>query len=172
MQRARTGRLRIPRWAAPIYLVGGTLGVHVLLPWAISLLTRRNGWSRGRPSLWNYLGVVPVACGLGMIAWAGSVHILSAPQGWQLQRTPEYMLRSGPYRFSRNPMYVCELAMWLGWATFYGSVALLAASVAWWITFVFAIVPDEERQLEARFGQSYVEYKRSVPRWLRPAGRN
>jgi len=69
-------------------------------------------------------------------------------------------------------MYVCELAMWLGWAIFYGSPALLVAFVAWWITFVFVIVPDEKRQLQARFGQRYLEYMRSVPRWLRPAGRN
>ena len=59
-------------------------------------------------------------------------------------------------------MYVFELAMWLGWGIFYGSRAVLIAFVVWWIVFAFSIVPDEERRLEARFGERYLQCKSTV----------
>jgi protein-S-isoprenylcysteine O-methyltransferase Ste14 len=159
--------VRIPRWSAPLLLIGGTLAVHVALPWAISLVAPRYGWAKGRPGLWNLIGLIPVAAGLGMIGWGGSLHFGAATGGWELQRTPRYMLVKGPYRFSRNPMYSFELAMWLGWVIFYGSIAVLIAFVMWWIVFALIIVPDEERRLEARFGERYLQYKSTVPRWFR-----
>jgi len=160
-------RVHIPRWPAPILLIGGTFAVHVALPWAISLVAPRHGWAKGRPGLWNLIGLIPVAAGLGMIAWGGCLHFVAATGGWELQRTPPYLLAKGPYRFSRNPMYLFELAMWLGWGIFYGSRAVLIAFVVWWIVFAFSIVPDEERRLEARFGERYLQYKSTVPRWFR-----
>ena len=54
----------------------------------------------------------------------------------------------------------------LGWALFYGSVSILVGAVLAWILFNFVVVPREERDLEARFGESYLEYKNRVPRWL------
>ncbi len=157
-------RARIPNRTAFILLVAGTVGVHVALPLAISLVTPRYGWLEGRPGLWNAIGLIPVAAGLAMIAWAGSRHIVAAG-GWP-ERTPRNILVAGPYRFSRNPMYLLELAMWLGWAIFYGSLAVLIAFVLWWMAFAFIIVPDEERRLEARFGDTYLRYKATVPRWF------
>jgi protein-S-isoprenylcysteine O-methyltransferase Ste14 len=76
------------------------------------------------------------------------------------------MLVKGPYRFSRNPMYVLELAMWAGWSIFYGSIAVFVTFILWWIAFAFFLVPLEERQLEERFGEAYLQYKNSVPRWV------
>jgi protein-S-isoprenylcysteine O-methyltransferase Ste14 len=35
-----------------------------------------------------------------------------------------------------------------------------------WSVFAFRVIPFEERQLQAMFGDDYLEYKRSVPRWM------
>ncbi len=58
-------------------------------------------------------------------------------------------------------MYLSALAIWLGWALFYGSVAVFVACGVGWV-----LVPWEERELEARFGEAYLRYKNRVPRWL------
>jgi protein-S-isoprenylcysteine O-methyltransferase Ste14 len=56
--------------------------------------------------------------------------------------------------------------IWLGWIIFYGSVAVLAGTVIVWGSVAMLVVPWEERNLAARFGEAYLQYKRSVPRWL------
>jgi protein-S-isoprenylcysteine O-methyltransferase Ste14 len=67
-------------------------------------------------------------------------------------------------------MYLAELVLWLGWALFYGSVAVFIGCVVLWMMMNFIRVPREEQELEARFGEAYREYKRRVPRWLGEAG--
>jgi protein-S-isoprenylcysteine O-methyltransferase Ste14 len=156
----------VPRWAAPLVVLAGTLVVHVALPWAISLLTPRYGWVDGHPGGWNWSGLLLVAAGQAMIAWGASLHIVTAAGSRVFARTPPSLLVNGPYRYSRNPMYLLELAMWLGWAIFYGSSAVLLAFALWWIIFAFIVVPSEERQLEARFGERYLQYKHTIPRWF------
>jgi protein-S-isoprenylcysteine O-methyltransferase Ste14 len=74
------------------------------------------------------------------------------------------LLRSGPYRLSRNPMYAGQAVVWLGWALLYGSPAVwagLAIECAAWAK----IVRWEERQLLERFGDDYRAYLADVPRW-------
>jgi protein-S-isoprenylcysteine O-methyltransferase Ste14 len=72
----------------------------------------------------------------------------------------------GPYGFTRNPMYGAELGLWLGWALWYGSVAVFSGFVVFWAVVNFVVVPREERSLEARFGGTYREYKAKKPRWF------
>ncbi|MEU8226394.1 isoprenylcysteine carboxylmethyltransferase family protein [Kribbella sp. NPDC048915] len=76
------------------------------------------------------------------------------------------VIEEGPYRLSRNPLYVGLLALYLGLAllipTFWG-LALFPAAVA--LVLWGAILP-EERFLHARFGPRYDEYARRVRRWL------
>jgi protein-S-isoprenylcysteine O-methyltransferase Ste14 len=62
-------------------------------------------------------------------------------------------------------MYVAELGLWLGWAIFFGSVTVLIGFVALSAGINF-LVRREERDLEARFGEDYLQYKAAVPRWL------
>jgi protein-S-isoprenylcysteine O-methyltransferase Ste14 len=81
-------------------------------------------------------------------------------------RSTTAIVRSGPYRFSRNPIYVAFALIQLGVAASFGSwwlLVTLAVSIGVIATF---IVPREERYLEARFGSIYSAYKSSVRRWL------
>jgi hypothetical protein len=87
-------------------------------------------------------------------------------EGQALESAPSSLVMEGPYKFSRHPMYLCVLAIWLGWALFYGSVAVFITWVATWVGMTLFVAPAEERELEARFGESYLEYKKAVPRWL------
>ncbi|WP_395656984.1 methyltransferase family protein [Nocardioides sp.] len=76
------------------------------------------------------------------------------------------MIEEGPYRLSRNPLYVGLLALYLGLAllapTFWG---LLLAPAAVQLVLWGAIRP-EERFLHERFGAAYDDYARRVRRWL------
>jgi protein-S-isoprenylcysteine O-methyltransferase Ste14 len=94
------------------------------------------------------------------------LHFAQTPEKVELEQTPKYLLRRGPYTFTRNPMYLAELALWLGWALFYGSIAVFIGFLVVWVLMNFMVVPREERNLEARFGQTYLRYKNTVPRWL------
>jgi protein-S-isoprenylcysteine O-methyltransferase Ste14 len=72
----------------------------------------------------------------------------------------------GPYTFTRNPMYVAELGIWMGWALFFGSIGVFAAALLLWAVVSFVILPREELTLEAAFGQVYLQYKERTRPWL------
>ena len=76
------------------------------------------------------------------------------------------LVTSGPYRLSRNPIYVALTLMYLGLALGYGSwwpVVLLAPVL---IVMRYGVIAREERYLEARFGEAYRAYCASVRRWI------
>ena len=76
------------------------------------------------------------------------------------------LVRTGPYRCSRNPIYVAFSLFQLGIASWVNSVWLLATLIAAVALMATVVIPREERYLERRFGADYVDYKRSVRRWL------
>jgi protein-S-isoprenylcysteine O-methyltransferase Ste14 len=76
------------------------------------------------------------------------------------------IVRTGPYRFSRNPIYLAFSTFHLGIASWVNSVWLIGTLVAAVAVMVCVVIPREERYLERRFGADYLDYKRSVRRWL------
>lgn len=164
--RAQSQRVRLPHWMVLISLPLLFLLVHVGLPWGLSLLSTRHGWAHGRPGRRNRLALILVGVGTAGIMWCARLHVGASAGPIELEHTPRYLLVRGPYKFTRNPMYLSALAIWLGWALFYGSVVIGVACVVGWVMATFLVVPWEERQLEARFGEAYLQYKNSVPRWL------
>lgn len=140
--------------------------MHGVIPWAISCVTTCYRWGEDRPEMWNLLGLIPIIVGATCLVWIMMLHLARTPEQVELEWTPTYLLRRGPYALTRNPMYVAELALWFGWALFYGSVAVLLGFLLLWIVMNFRVIPREERALEARFGEVYLHYKQTVPRWL------
>jgi protein-S-isoprenylcysteine O-methyltransferase Ste14 len=115
---------------------------------------------------WNLLGLIPVGVATALLIWTLIIGIAHAPDAVRLGLVPSVLITDGPYRFTRNPMYVAELALWLGWALFFGSLAVFLGCIALLLVVNLVIVPREERSLEAAFGQAYLMYKKRVPRWL------
>ena len=76
------------------------------------------------------------------------------------------IVRTGPYRFSRNPIYVAFCLFQAGTASWLNSTWLIATLVAAVALMAYVVIPREERYLERRFGAGYLDYKRSVRRWL------
>ena len=120
-----------------------------VVPWAVSLLTPRYGWQAGRPGLWNLLGLIPLAVGIAGSVWTLRLHFAESREGLDFEPDKNYLIIRGAYAFSRNPMYLFELTLLLGWVIFFGSVAVLIAFLIWWAFFNFVQVPSEERRIEA-----------------------
>jgi protein-S-isoprenylcysteine O-methyltransferase Ste14 len=76
------------------------------------------------------------------------------------------IVRSGPYRFTRNPIYLAFSLLVLGIACARNSLWLLGALAAAVSVMSFVVIPREERYLERRFGVEYLDYKAKVGRWL------
>jgi protein-S-isoprenylcysteine O-methyltransferase Ste14 len=76
------------------------------------------------------------------------------------------IVRTGPYRFSRNPIYLAFSLLQLGIATWINSLWLLATLIGAVALIHFVVIPREEQYLQRRFGSEYLEYKASVRRWL------
>lgn len=82
-----------------------------------------------------------------------------------ISRPPDRIVARGPYRWTRNPMYLGHLVFLAGLAILLGSwigAVVLAAHAVW---FDLRVREDEAR-LEQRFGEAYGEYRRRVKRWI------
>ena len=161
-----TRRSSIPRWVIPIYWVVELLLVDVAIPWGIAFLVSRLGWTESRPGVINLYGLVLIATGLVLELWTIALHLVRTSQQVEVERTPTYLLTRGPYQFTRNPMYLGELVLWIGWVFFFGSLPVLIGFLLLAALLNFRVVPREERELEARFGDAYIQYKKRVRRWF------
>jgi protein-S-isoprenylcysteine O-methyltransferase Ste14 len=111
----------------------------------------------------------PILVGLGLSVTVAGIHAVRKAKTTMNPRRPETtttVVDSGIYGVTRNPIYVGMLIVLVGWAVHLQNivpfilVGLFVATVT-----QFQIRP-EERILEERFGEDYIDYRRRVPRWL------
>ena len=76
------------------------------------------------------------------------------------------IVRAGPYRFSRNPIYLAFSLFHLGLAVWVNSLGLVMTLVPAVALMALVVIPREERYLEARFPSEYSSYRAAVRRWL------
>jgi len=101
--------------------------------------------------------------------------LLAAPAARALARrhttlhpfgAPSQLVTDGPYRYTRNPLYLALACILLGVAVWLGSLAalLVVPAFAWAITVVF--IRHEEQVLADTFGEAFAAYCRRVRRWI------
>lgn len=81
-------------------------------------------------------------------------------------RPARVLVTDGPYRLTRNPMYIGMGCLFAGAAVASGSLWSLATLPAVLGVVNRAVIPREERHLIAVFGDDYLRYQARVPRWL------
>lgn len=163
------------RWALTVLLVialavGLGVGIVALTPLparpAIPLAARGLGW-------------LVVVGGVALAAWTFRHHPVPL-MARVTERTIEIgmkkldpaesivprLITSGPYRYVRNPIYLSVLLVMLGLALAIPLTGLFLAGailLAWWN---FVVIPPEERELAARFGDEYARYRAQTMRFM------
>lgn len=79
---------------------------------------------------------------------------------------PQRLLHEGPFRVSRNPLYIAMLAIYLGAGLLWGSYWPLLLFPLLVVLLQFGIIRHEERLLHIHFGDDYAKYCKKVRRWL------
>jgi protein-S-isoprenylcysteine O-methyltransferase Ste14 len=114
---------------------------------------------------WRWTGVAPVA--FGFIVAIG-VNLQFRRHGTTIKPFEESsaLVTGGPFRVSRNPIYVGMTVALMGLGVLLGSVTpfLVVPLFVWWIDKQFIRV--EEQALTETFGEEYTEYQSNVRRWL------
>lgn len=143
----------------PPVLVLGTLSIGLLvhyLLWPVEIL----------PVAWARVLGASVFIASGVLAHLS--HLAFKRVGTNVLPTqPTLALATdGPYRFTRNPLYIAAIGVYLGVTLWANGVAplLLLFPMAWALH--RGIVLREEQYLASRFGAAYDEYRSRVPRWL------
>jgi len=146
-------RLRHLDWP-PVWL-----GAFMVLAWLLG-------------AIWAPLGEWPARAGYLVIA-AGVALMLWAAVGFRRARTtivpreaPSALVEGGPYRFSRNPIYLADLVILAGWALATGQPAGLV--LLWPLAAVLErrFILPEEAMLDRHLGAPYRAYRLRVGRWL------
>src|SRR5215813_2231366 len=139
-------------------VVPGLGGVWV--PW--SILTRHGGTAT--PVAWEAVPVIAAGAALYLwCVWNFAAVGNGTPGLWD---APTRVVAAGPYRWVRNPIYIAALLVVLGEAWLFMSLPLLAYAGLMAACFHLFVTGHEERRLGRRFGDSYLEYRRRVPRWI------
>lgn len=145
--------------ARPPLLVLGTLLVGLALEylvWPTALVSP--------PARW-IAGAVLVAAGLGLAVWAMR-RFKAAGTNVPTPLPATAVVTDGPYRFSRNPIYVGGTLTYLGLAALADSLWVLVLVAPLLIVLRYGVIAREEAYLEAKFGEPYRAYKARVRRWL------
>ena len=127
-------------------------------------------WVLGR--IWSPLGDALVWPG-GLVILAGIALLLWAALGFRRARTtivpreaPSALVDDGPYRFSRNPIYLADLIILAGWVLTTGQP--LGLLLVWPFALILTrrFIEPEEAVLIEHLGRSYGDYRRRVRRWF------
>ncbi len=103
--------------------------------------------------------------GIVLSAWA-VVTLMQAGTNIMPNRAADRLITWGPYRFWRHPIYMAETLMMLGLAQVTGNIWFVIAAALFTVLVLGLAVLPEERHLEARFGDAYLDYKARSRRWF------
>jgi protein-S-isoprenylcysteine O-methyltransferase Ste14 len=139
-----------------VYLGAIALGLVLHFAWPVWLVSR---------AVSGPLGGTAVLVAVALFLWAVRT-FRAADTPVPGNRPTTTIVRTGPYRFSRNPIYLSFSLLQLGVACWVNSLWLLVTLIPALALMSLVVIPREEHYLETRFPSDYLPYKASVRRWL------
>jgi protein-S-isoprenylcysteine O-methyltransferase Ste14 len=113
----------------------------------------------------GWLGALVFALALALFAWA-IVTVTKAGSNVPASLPTTTIVESGPYRFTRNPIYLGMFLGLVGLAIAFDDLWLLLMLVPFALVIRYGVVAREEVYLERKFGDGYRGYRSRVRRWL------
>jgi protein-S-isoprenylcysteine O-methyltransferase Ste14 len=111
-------------------------------------------------------GTALIIAGVVLSVWAALTFRRQRAEIVPSSETHSTLVASGPFRFSRNPMYLGALAVGVGAALLAGAWPMWLVPAALFLVQNFVIIPFEERSMERTFGDAYRDYRSRVRRWI------
>jgi len=150
-----------------IIILPGTVLVYV--PAAIVWLTSHSRWAAqwsGISTAGFWIGMLLLCSGL-LLAYRTVTLFMrfgkGTPAPWN---PPKRLMVCGPYRYVRNPMIISVLLVLTAEVLLFRSWPLAGWLLIFFLANAIYFPLVEERGLENRFGEEYLQYKHHVPRWL------
>ena len=113
----------------------------------------------------RYIGLIIFAAGLSITFF--SFYLFKKNKTPILPgQKPTFMVAVGPYKFTRNPMYLGVTLALLGISIYIGNLLTLFSPLIFFIAMNLVYIPFEEKLMENLFGKQYLNYKEKVRRWL------
>jgi protein-S-isoprenylcysteine O-methyltransferase Ste14 len=144
--------------AMPPFLYGGAFLAVLLCRaiWPLPIVERGS-------LLWP--GLALAAIGIGIAVW-GRRTMVAAGTNVRPSQPATAIVTTGPFRFSRNPLYGALTLLYLGLTAIFNTWWGLIVLVPLLLVMHFGVVLREERYLGRKFGETYRQYKASVRRYL------
>lgn len=134
--------------------------VAVLVPLLIALPSIRSGLP------FRTIALIPLIVGAAVLLWCIQLFLTVGEGTLAPWDPPRRLVASGPYRVSRNPMYIAITVILIGWAVGFASWWLLAYAVAIAIAFDLRVRFYEEPRLADTYRQAWTPYAAATPRWV------
>lgn len=144
--------------ASPPLVAFGPLGVGLVLHWAVPFNFLPGSFQPG-------LGLPLVGIGVLLMLWA-NLTLRRADTDVAFHKPTKLLVVRGPYRFSRNPIYLGGALIYLGVTIFVNALWPLLLLPIVFVVYQWGIVYSEEAYLQRKFGEEYLSYKRRVRRWI------
>ncbi len=134
----------------------------LLLSWLADYLLPQYKWISGNA---RYIGILIFILGLSLTFYSFYMFKKNKTPILPGQK-PTFAVVEGPYRFTRNPMYLGVATALLGVSIYIGNLLSLLSPLIFFLAMNFIYVPFEEKLMENIFGGKYLDYKRKVRRWI------
>jgi len=139
-----------------IYTAGFIIGIVLHFIHPISLL----------PNYLNpWLGIVLIAISI-LIVLPSVRSFTNAKTEFHVRKPSTALIKTGLYKYSRNPMYISLTFLYLGITSLINSLWLLILVMPVLIIIQKGVIEREESYLGEKFGDEYIEYKKKVRRWI------
>jgi protein-S-isoprenylcysteine O-methyltransferase Ste14 len=148
-------------------MLARSIAAFVALPgtvaFAIPILI---GASVGRPTRSPVIALIFLFCGTAVLLWCVREFYVAGRGTLAPWSPPQRLVTTGPYRFSRNPMYISVCTILVGWSALWGSRALIVYTAIVACAIYVRVLLVEERSAARQYTAEWAAYRSRVPRWL------